>query len=224
MTQQTPQRRRMTRRRGFTLVETLISMGILAVALLGALQMQAVASRQSGLARRTTQAAALLRDFQETAQALPWGDPRLLPTAACTDLETHAYLSEDALGNAPTPTLTLDYTAMDAGDPLAGEVGTTTGGLELTGGAVYRGMAQRAFSAGAGGQRLGSRGYQLGWRVTPVDTNGDADCEARLVEVAVRVQVGQSARWRTYVGQFMQYNPATILSGGGFDPARMEAW
>ena len=228
MTQQTPQRRPTSRRRGFTLVEVLISMGILAVAILGALQMQVLASQQNGLARRTTMAAALLRDFQETAQALPWGDPRLLPGgAACTDLAGVQFLSEDLLGNDPAPAVMLDYTAMAGSDPLASSVAMNAGALESIGGAAeYRGLARQAFRpTGQGGQALGTRGYQLGWRVTPVDTNGDGACdEARLVEVAVRVQVGQSANWRSYVGQFMQYDPTTLLTGGGFDPSRMEAW
>lgn len=229
MTQHTPQRRIVARRRrGFTLVEVMISMGILAVAILGALQMQVMASKQNGLGRRTTQAAALLRDFQETAQALPWGDPRLMPGAAqCRPLAAVVFLDEDRLRNAPAPAETLDYTAMVDSDPLASSVAMNTNALAAVNGAVeYRGIARQAFQpVSEGGQGLGSRGYQLGWRVSPVDTNSDGSCdEARLVEVVVRVQVGQGTNWRTFVGRFMQYDPSALLSAGAFDPARMEAW
>lgn len=219
-------RRHASHRRGFTLIEVMVSVSILAVGLLGVMQMQVLASAQNGVARRTTQAAALLRDFQESARSIPWDDPRFVPGGACRSLDDLEAFDEDTIGNRATPNQQLQYTALDPSDPNAASVGSNTGALgPLPGARAYQGLAAWAFMRpDEGGAGLGSRGYQLAWNVTPVDTNGDAICEARLIQFTVRFQVGQSENWRSYVGQVMQYDPEVILPGGMFDAARMEAW
>lgn len=225
-----PQRSRRgpARRRGFTLIEVMISMSILAVGLLGVLQMQVLASAQNGIARRTMQAAAILRDFQETVRSVPWQDARFTPSAGCLKLSEVAELHEDGIGNRAAPSAPFHYTALNGDDPNAASVGAVTGALGTMAGAKpYRGQAALAFLPESdGGAALGRRGYQLAWNVTGIDTNGDGqdDCEARLIQFVVRFQVGQSDRWRSYVGHVMQYNPEIILPGGMFDSSRMEAW
>ncbi|HLT29876.1 MAG TPA: prepilin-type N-terminal cleavage/methylation domain-containing protein [Myxococcaceae bacterium] len=219
-------RPRAARRRGFTLIEAMVSMSILAVGLLGVLQMQVLASAQNGIARRTTQAAALLRDFQESARSIPWDDPRFAPGGGCSTLASLEAFDEDTVGNEVVPNALFQFTALHPSDPHAGSVGARTGALGVMDDArPYRGLAAQAFMpVSEGGAGLGSRGYQLAWNVVPVDTNGDGTCEARIIQFAVRFQVGQSDNWRSYVGQVMQYDPQVILPGGMFDAARMEAW
>lgn len=203
-------------------------MSILAVGLLGVLQMQVLASAQNGVARRTTQAAAILRDFQETARNIPWNDARFAAAPGCSLLSAVEELKEDSIGNQAVPSTPFHYTALNSTDPDAAQVGERTGGLgAMTGAKPYRGQAALAFLPKAeGGAELGRRGYQLAWNVIGIDTNGDGQdaCEARLIQFVVRFQVGQSSRWRSYVGHVMQYNPEIILPGGMFDSSRMEAW
>lgn len=231
MTMRRPQTRRQTgrraaRRRGFTLIEVMVSMSILAVGLLGVLQMQVLASAQNGVARRTTQAAALLRDFQESARSIAWNDPRFAPSGGCQAFGSLAKFDEDTIGNKAVPNEPLQYTALQPDDPNASSVGAITAALgPMADARAYRGMAAQAFlpvsEEGAG---LGSRGYQLAWNVRPVDTDGDGACEARMIQFTVRFQVAQTDNWRSYVGHVMQYDPNVILPGGMFDASRMEAW
>ena len=219
MHRQTARRRRARGPRGFTLIELMISMAILAIAILGVAQMQVVASAQNGLARRTTRASALLRDFQETASTFRWGDPRLVPVdGTCFATNALDQVSEESFGFEEAPLLTLDFTALAGGDPAASYAGATPGGLTASG-TEYRGIAASVPPA-----VWNKEGYQLSWRTRNVDTTGDGICEARLVDVVVRFRIGNSDRWRSYVGHFMQYNPTSILPGPFFNFDRMENW
>lgn len=219
MHRQIARRRRARAPRGFTLIELMISMAILAIAILGVAQMQVVASAQNGLARRTTRASALLRDFQETASSFRWGDPRLVPVdGTCHQTDGLEQVTEDSFKFAEAPDLTMDFTALAAGDPAASSAGSTTSGL-TAGGTTYRGIA-----ASVPAEVWNKEGYQLSWRTRNVDTNGDGTCEARLVDVVVRFRIGNSDRWRSYVGHFMQYDPTSILPGPFFNFDRMENW
>ena len=111
--------------RGFSLIEVMISMVILAVGILGVAQMQILASNQNGLARRTSRAAAIARDFVETAQRWTWNDPRLPVVLdasgvfTCNPDMTNFPITEDLLGDERTPDLLLDFTAEPNSNPIA---------------------------------------------------------------------------------------------------------
>ena len=72
---------RSTREAGFTILEIMIAMSILAFGLLSValMQLQAVNGSRSG--RHTTQASVIARDQMETFQRLAWGAAQLAPTA-----------------------------------------------------------------------------------------------------------------------------------------------
>ncbi len=72
--------RRRGRRAGFTLVEALFALSILAVGLLAMLGMQLQAVRQSEWGRHTTEAGRLARDQLEMFSRMGWTDPALQDT------------------------------------------------------------------------------------------------------------------------------------------------
>ena len=59
---------------GFSLIELLIAMSILAVGLLATVTMQATALQRDGLAQRTTEGAALARGAMDDLMSRPGGD------------------------------------------------------------------------------------------------------------------------------------------------------
>ena len=59
---------------GFSLIELLIAMSILAVGLLATVTMQATALQRDGFAQRTTEAAALARGAMDDLMSRPGGD------------------------------------------------------------------------------------------------------------------------------------------------------
>lgn len=69
---------------GFTLVEVMIAMAVLAVGLLSVALMQLQALQGGRQGRHSTQAAVIARDQMETFQRLAWNDPQLNPTGGWT--------------------------------------------------------------------------------------------------------------------------------------------
>jgi type IV pilus assembly protein PilV len=68
------------RRAGFTLMEAVVALSILAVGLLAMLGMQLQAMRQSEWGRHTTEAGRIARDQLEMFNRLAWTDPQLQDT------------------------------------------------------------------------------------------------------------------------------------------------
>ncbi len=71
-------------RRGFTLIEVMVAMGILAFGLLAMLVMQIYALQFGRSGLHTTRAGVLAQDRMELLQRLPWSDPQLTATAGFT--------------------------------------------------------------------------------------------------------------------------------------------
>lgn len=69
---------------GFTLLEAMVALSILAVGLLAMLAVQVTSLRQGNWGRHTTVAAQVARDQMELLARLPWADPRVQPTAGWT--------------------------------------------------------------------------------------------------------------------------------------------
>ena len=65
---------------GFTLLEVMVALSLLAFGLLAMLAMQIHALREGKVGRHVTQAAQVARDRLEIFQRLPWTDPQLAPT------------------------------------------------------------------------------------------------------------------------------------------------
>jgi prepilin-type N-terminal cleavage/methylation domain-containing protein len=192
-----------SRDRGFTLVESMVSLAILAVALLGVMRLQVVASGQNQLARRTSVAAAIARDFSEAVQRWEFDDPRLATAEACDDSHTDFPLTEALLGNGPVPGKKLDYAA--APEALAKDWAAAYDAL----GASYDGHARELI-----GDPAATR-FQLLWSVRLVDDNPDLPgCELKLVSIAVRYWTGQGANYRNLVTTAIKYDPDVLMSGG----------
>ncbi|MFH0809559.1 MAG: prepilin-type N-terminal cleavage/methylation domain-containing protein [Pseudomonadota bacterium] len=66
-----------SRQAGFTLLEAVIALGLLAFTLLGMFQMQLYAARSTTASRETTSALALLQQQLETVMAAPFSGPLL---------------------------------------------------------------------------------------------------------------------------------------------------
>jgi Tfp pilus assembly protein PilV len=74
-------RRPRRRKRGFTVLEATVALGILAVGMLALLAVQARAMHQARYARHVSQAATIARDQMEFLRWLAWEDAQLQPTA-----------------------------------------------------------------------------------------------------------------------------------------------
>ena len=72
--------KRRSRRAGFTLMEAVVALSILAVGLLAMLGMQLQAVRQSDWGRHTTEAGRIARDQLEIFSRMSWTDPALQDT------------------------------------------------------------------------------------------------------------------------------------------------
>ncbi|MGA9521419.1 MAG: prepilin-type N-terminal cleavage/methylation domain-containing protein [Myxococcaceae bacterium] len=197
--------------RGFSLIEAMVSMAILAIGILGVAQMQVLASNQNGLARRTSRAAAIARDFVETAQRWTWDDPRLpLASAGCGAAWPSGFpIQEDDLGNERTPALQVDFTAEPNSNPIASSLATNMGGLTF-GGSVYTGAAPTLLELD---DAQDTDGFQLGWTARDIDPD-TAACEGLLVNVVVRYHTGVGGRYRNFVTTFVQYNSANLVMAG----------
>lgn len=66
---------------GFTLIEMMFAMVIMAAGLLAMLAVQVQALQQGRYGRHTTEAMQLARDQMEIFMRLPWNDPAIQPTA-----------------------------------------------------------------------------------------------------------------------------------------------
>jgi prepilin-type N-terminal cleavage/methylation domain-containing protein len=189
--------------RGFSLVESMVSLAILAVALLGVMRLQVVASGQNQLARRTATAASVARDFSEAVQRWDYDDPRLDTAEACAATHTDFPLTDALLGNAQVPAKTLDYAA--APEELAADWATAHDAL----GASYDGHARELI-----GDPAATR-IQLLWSVRLVYDNPDLPgCELKLVSVVVRYWTGQGGNYRNLVTSAIKYDPDVLMQGG----------
>lgn len=110
----TPRRRT---RRGFSMIEMLFALVILAGGLLAMLTAQISALKQGKYGRHTTEAAQIARDEMERLLRLPWDDADVQPTAwTAADPVTLSFQNDQ--GEAVQQTFNLSYRIATAGfDP-----------------------------------------------------------------------------------------------------------
>lgn len=86
---------------GLSLLETSVSLGILAVGILGMLAAQTISLSETSKGRHSTEAAQVARDQLELIQRMPWSAPDVQPTAGWTaPRATTSYV--DRAGGAPS--------------------------------------------------------------------------------------------------------------------------
>jgi prepilin-type N-terminal cleavage/methylation domain-containing protein len=197
-------------RRGFSLVEAMISMAILTVGILGVAQVQVLAAAQNGVGRRTSVAASIARDFVESVQRWEFDDPRLAAPACGTQLTTNFPITEDLLGYEREPSVRLGFTASDPSvSSTASDEGDVTNALTLDV-ALYDGRAL-AQVLDPDGTR-----YQLVWSVRAINPSNPAatiDCSAREVSVAVRYPI-LGDRFGNVVTTTIVYDRSQVTFGG----------
>lgn len=145
--------------RGTSLVEAMATLAVLSVGLLGVLQVNILASRQTGLARRQAVATRLARDLVDALERLPYGHPLL----AESGLEPSSSRFSDL--EAPEGLVRLEE-AVDS-DPLLSPL---------------LGASQALLRAEAQGR---NSPWQVAWRVAPVRGEGGVT-EARRILVMVQ--------------------------------------
>ena len=197
--------RRKSSERGFSLVEAMVSLVILAVGILGVAQMQIMASRQNLLSRDISRASTLARDFVASAQRWGWNDPRLQPGMACNATDANFPVTEALVGNQQDPAVDFDYTATPAGHPNAAKEAKTTDGL-VTGGTAYDGLAESLLAQPA------FASFQLLWTVRDFDMDADGSCETRRVSVVVRHPT--AVGYRNLVHTFATFDSRNLRADG----------
>ncbi len=131
--------RHISRESGFSIVEVIVAMGILATALVAVAQMFAVATTANRNARTTTFTTVLAQQKMEQLRSLTWGFDALgLPASdTTTDLTVVPEQSSGGVGLSPSPAGSLTRNTPGYVDYL-GEYGQWLGtGATLANGTIY---------------------------------------------------------------------------------------
>lgn len=170
-------------RRGFTLLETVIAMGVLLIGATGMVGLHMQGLRMEADARRMTRATAIAQDLMDQISVWPWGDARLGSATAMND---------SMLATLGDPTF-----AFEAATPPTASFSDGGGGL-TTGGTTWNGIPLAATQA---------EGFERYWNVAYVDdSNGNAVPDAARIAVIVRYPAGVGFRRVVLLGT--KLNPA----------------
>lgn len=153
--------------RGFTLIEAMLSLGILAVSLLGLAQMQIISVRSTHFARSTTVASGLGRDLVENMAMWRYDDARLAAPAKVDALDDGKVSELFDLGKDESVAKTeipVAFSDSTASDPNV----TTTNAL-----GIYDGLAS-------------PEGFTRYWTPIEIDPDNDGVPDGKLVVVVVR--------------------------------------
>jgi len=173
------------RPRGFTLLETVIAMGVLLIGAAGMLGLHVQGLRMEGDARRITRATAIAQDMMDQISLWPWGDARLGGATPAMDSSMAATLGDPAF-------------AFELATPPTASFSDRSGGL-TTGGTTWNGIPLAATQA---------EGYERYWNVAYVDdSNGNSVPDAARIAVIVRYPVG-GVGFRRVVLVGTKLNPA----------------
>lgn len=168
--------------RGFTLLESMIAIGIVLLAAMGLASAYVQGVGLTGDSRRKTQAVAIAQD--------------LLNNIALWDYTSAALANATTSNDADIADTARAFET--TADPLASGL-ADHGEATLTGlGAAWTGLPTSAL----GGV------YERYWNVVYIDTNSDGTAD--LVEIAVIVRWQQSGTWRRIVLLGAKTNPAAI--------------
>jgi prepilin-type N-terminal cleavage/methylation domain-containing protein len=152
--------------RGFSLVELMIAMGVLAVGLLGGIAFIAVATANNGRSRLNTTAATLAESTMERIMAIPQKSMGADALTTLTDCSGHSFTMNTAPGGSP----------LISSGGLAGSVDYSQPAV------TEYSMPYAACPSGTGIT------YDIRWRIDPGPTPA-----TQLVTVSVRSLTGPAA-------------------------------
>lgn len=187
-----PRRKRSSR--GIGLIESIISMAILGIALVGLSQLQLVAVGSNSFSRKMTQASSLGHDLIENISMWDYDDPRLAPGASVTSLEDAAVARLSDLPRTATISDANRKPHFAAGETTNA---TTPDALELYG-RPYDGL-----DAGD----VEDVEFERYWSVFDLDADGDGLSDGKYVVVVVR--------WRETGVGFRQVAMTTFRNNPG---------
>jgi prepilin-type N-terminal cleavage/methylation domain-containing protein len=187
-------------RRGFTLIEALIALAVMAIGLLGLASLQVVGVRANHFGRKMALASALVRDLADTVQRWDYGDARLAaPRPIVTSTTDTTITSRWDMGRATTASYTADY-AEQAGDANATNQGQLTA-------VNYDGLLATRIDPDYADAATVPVGVKRYWNVFTVDVSGSGASQGKLVQIIVRWRE-PGLGMRQIAGSTFRPNPA----------------
>jgi prepilin-type N-terminal cleavage/methylation domain-containing protein len=186
--------------RGFTLLEAMIALAVMAIGLLGLASLQVVGVRANHLGRKMALASALMRDLAESVQRWDYADARLAgPRPIVTSTTDATITSRWDMGRAATASYTADY-AEQAADANATNQGQLTA-------ANYTGLLATRVDPDYGAAATVPVGVKRYWNVFTLDVSGSGSAQGKLVQIIVRWRE-PGVGMRQITGSTFRPNPA----------------
>lgn len=158
-------RQRLRSPRGFSLVETIITIGILTIGVVGIAQLQLIGVKSKNFATNISTASLLAHDLGEQAQRWSYTDSRLTTLRTVTSTTDSNVTALWDMGRATTVTSALKAQFGE----LANDANATTANVLGT----YQGVTSPT-------------GFYRYWNVFGVDLSGTGTAQGKLVQVIVR--------------------------------------
>ena len=175
--------RRLRWRRGVTLVETMVSLTVLALGITGLTQLQIISVRANAFSRKMALASALATDLVENVGLWQYTDGRLATTTSVTSATDSKIAARSELGRAATIT---DSSLK----PMFSEQSTTNA---LTGSALRGGSTTYdGYSSDIDGD--GVDDFERYWSVFKLDPSSSGVETGKIVVVTVRLVLGGGRR------------------------------
>lgn len=184
--------------RGLGLVESLVSMAVLGIALVGLTQLQLVAVGANSFSRKMTQASMFASDLVENIGRWDYDDPRLAPGASASSLDAEEIIR---LGDLPRSAVIDDANRKPHYAAHETENATTDEAL------TFSGNAWEGLDADLDGD--GEDDFERYWSVFSVDADGDGVADGKQVVVVVRWREA-GLGFRQVAATTFRFNPRNL--------------
>lgn len=201
MSRPLPPRRRRAER-GFSIIEAIIAMSILAIGLIGMAALQIVAVRANQFGSRMGHASALARDLAENAQRWDYADARLAVLETVASADDAKIQAKWEMGRAEV----VPSSARAQFGELAGDTNATTANAL---GATYQGLSPDL-------DLDGTPEFHRYWTSWGLDLTASGTPQGKLVQIVVRwkdasVSVGGVTGYRQVALSTYVPNPQAAL-------------
>jgi prepilin-type N-terminal cleavage/methylation domain-containing protein len=187
-------------RRGFTILEAMIALVVMAIGLLGLASLQVVGVRANHFGRKMALASSLVRDLADNVQRWDYGDARLAtPRPVVTSTTDSSITTRWDMGRATAAGYTADY-AEQAGDANATNQGQLTG-------TNYDGLLATRIDPDYATTSTVPVGVKRYWNVFSLDVSGSGSSQGKLVQIIVRWRE-PGLGMRQITGSTFRPNPA----------------